>query len=396
MATKGYHSYRGRRSGRSWLLVAVLVLLLAAACAYLFLQRYLRYTDDGGMYFALPFLEETAAEPDVQPESGEEEREMNLVIEEPEESEPAEEPYGDRRLLGLDAPPADAETLNALLAQTGANGFVCSLRDNAGLVYYTSTAALRDAVASGAADAQTLSQLCQETEALAVARLNCFHDSYYAWANMETAGLCQGSGYIWYDSLSYHWLDPAKEAARAYVISLAVECAQMGFDELLLEEMQYPRLRESGEDQLCRRRGGADGVPCPVSDGAAGGPGALRHQGVPAGGRAAADGGGGPGLRRDHRTGSDRAFAPGGRGLHGDGGPGGGSGGSGSPGGGGRGACAGFPDRCPGGGKRRRDRGAPGRGKLVYSLTGDVLAAPGTGLLKTGSRRFFSKVFTKS
>ena len=49
MATKGYHSYRGRRSGRSWLLVAVLVLLLAAACAYLFLQRYLRYTDDGGM-----------------------------------------------------------------------------------------------------------------------------------------------------------------------------------------------------------------------------------------------------------------------------------------------------------------------------------------------------------
>ena len=96
------------------------------------------------------------------------------------------------------------------------------------------------AVASGAADAQTLSQLCQEMEALAVARLNCFHDSYYAWANMETAGLCQGSGYIWYDSLSYHWLDPAKEAARAYVISLAVECAQMGFDELLLDNCGYP------------------------------------------------------------------------------------------------------------------------------------------------------------
>ena len=156
------------------------MLLLAAACAYLFLQRYLRYTDDGGMYFALPFLEETAAEPDVQPGergrgTGDEFGHRGAG-----ESEPAEEPYGDRRLLGLDAPPADAETLNALLAQTGANGFVCSLRDNAGLVYYTSTAALRDAVASGAADAQTLSQLCQEMEALAVARLNCFHDSYYA------------------------------------------------------------------------------------------------------------------------------------------------------------------------------------------------------------------------
>ena len=71
---------------------------------------------------------------------------------------------------------------------------------------------------------------------MAVARLNCFHDSYYAWANMETAGLCQGSGYIWYDSLSYHWLDPAKEAARAYVISLAVECAQMN----TRSSVQYP------------------------------------------------------------------------------------------------------------------------------------------------------------
>ena len=40
--------------------------------------------------------------------------------------------------------------------------------------------------------------------------------------------------------MSYFWLDPAKEQARSYVTSLAVECAQMGFDELLLEEMTYP------------------------------------------------------------------------------------------------------------------------------------------------------------
>ena len=39
-------------------------------------------------------------------------------------------------------------------------------------------------------------------------------------------------------STSYFWLDPDKEAAREYVIALALECAQMGFDELLLEEMR--------------------------------------------------------------------------------------------------------------------------------------------------------------
>ena len=58
---------------------------------------------------------------------------------------------------------------------------------------------------------------------------------------MQPAGICQRNGYIWYDNHNGHWLDPEKEQARAYVISLAVECAQLGFDELVLEEMHYPK-----------------------------------------------------------------------------------------------------------------------------------------------------------
>ena len=59
---------------------------------------------------------------------------------------------------------------------------------------------------------------------------------------MESAGICQSSGYIWYDNLSYYWLDPAKEQARDYIVDLALECARLGFDELLLEEVTYPLL----------------------------------------------------------------------------------------------------------------------------------------------------------
>ena len=53
---------------------------------------------------------------------------------------------------------------------------------------------------------------------------------------MESAGICQPNGYIWYDYDLNHWLEPEKEAARRYVIDLALECAQMGFDELMLED----------------------------------------------------------------------------------------------------------------------------------------------------------------
>lgn len=241
MANKGYQSYRGRRSGRRRLLIVLLVLILLAACAFMFLQRYVTYSDDGSFYLDLPFFREE--EPQQDPaDSGEAGQDVNLIIDGPEEQEPEKTAasYGERRLIGLSALPADGDALSAALHEAGANGFVCTLRDNTGRVYFDSSASIRAAAKDAAISAAALSELCAEEDVVSVARLNCFHDSYYAWENMESAGICQNTGYIWYDNLSYHWLDPAKEQARRYVISLALECAQLGFDELLLEEMCYP------------------------------------------------------------------------------------------------------------------------------------------------------------
>lgn len=67
--TKGYQNYRGRGSRSHKLGIVLLALVLAAACVYLLAQRYITYTDDGGMRLDLPFLSrqkdpgETAGEP---------------------------------------------------------------------------------------------------------------------------------------------------------------------------------------------------------------------------------------------------------------------------------------------------------------------------------------------
>lgn len=240
MATRGYHSYRGRSAGWKRLVIGLSVLALLAACVFMVAQRYITYTDDGGLRLDLPFL--GREEPDDGGEPPPPEEDVNLVIDQPEAPEESEEPgaaaYGQHRLISLENLPA--ESREASLAQAGANGFVYTVRDNTGRVFYASQAALGDAVTAGAVAPEELERLCQREDLTAVARLNCFHDSYYAATHMESAGICQGTGYIWYDSLSYHWLDPDKEETRRYVISLALECAQMGFDELLLEEMSYP------------------------------------------------------------------------------------------------------------------------------------------------------------
>ena len=246
MAYKGYQGYRGRSSGLKTVLVILLILILLLACAFLFLQHYIIYTDDGGIRLDLPsFSERTddppqksepAVEPDVQLHID------GIVQPKPVEdaAPPVQKDVKVRKLAELEQLPADGAALRASLEAAGANGFVYTVKNHAGQVYYGSEVALRDAVAVGSADRAALEALCGDEEVISVARLNCFHDSYYAWTHMEEAGVCQSTGYIWYDFISYFWLDPDKEDARDYVIALALECAQMGFDELLLEEMCYP------------------------------------------------------------------------------------------------------------------------------------------------------------
>lgn len=243
MANKGYHSYRGKRQGRNGK-VLLLVLVLLLACGFLYVQRYITYSDDGSIRLDLPFLREQQTDAPEEPVAPETQPEVDLVVEpgpvsvpeQPEEPEPVPVAC---RVKGLEALPGDRTALGEELASVGANGFVYTLRDNTGRVFYDSAAALRSAV-EAAVSATALEELCGAEDVLSVARLNALHDSYYAWANMESAGICQSNGHIWYDELSYHWLEPEKDKAREYVIALAVECAQLGFDQILLEELCYP------------------------------------------------------------------------------------------------------------------------------------------------------------
>jgi len=130
--------------------------------------------------------------------------------------------------------------LTALLGEKGASGFLYTVRDNTGRVFWNSPTAQSKAVSEDEAGTEVLRQLCGMEGTTAVARFDCLHDSYFAAANMKDAAITRSNGYVWYDNRSWHWLEPEKELARQYVVNLAVECAQLGFDELLLEELCYP------------------------------------------------------------------------------------------------------------------------------------------------------------
>ena len=232
MGTRGYHSYRGRGGRGRVLLAVVLALILLLALGFLFLQDFMVYDSQGNMTLDLPFLRDD--EPDPEPQAPTEpEEDVNLIIEAPET--PAE--------LSLRAMEISLYDFRAAAPrpEAGFNGLVAEVKGEDGVLYYQSALA-----AEGAEDPQALSQealtarLGEERDWTAVAALHCLHDTYYAFANMDGAGICQSSGYIWYDNTNTHWLDPSKEAARAYLCGLAAECADMGFDEILLRGLAYP------------------------------------------------------------------------------------------------------------------------------------------------------------
>ena len=234
---RGYHSYRGRRNVGKVALVVLLVLILVLAGAYLFLQDHIVYESDGSIHVDLPFFQreepsaDLAGEEDVPP----------VEILHGEEGGQASEPLIAQSLSAADLCDTAADAL--LTLEADCNGVVVEVKEDNGFFHYTTEHARQGATAEDAVGRSRLQDALAAAEAeglRTIARMNCFHDSFFAYSNMAGAGICQSSGYIWYDNRSSYWIDPSKEAAQEYLYAVAEECVAMGFDELLLTEFTYP------------------------------------------------------------------------------------------------------------------------------------------------------------
>jgi len=76
------------------------------------------------------------------------------------------------------------------------------------------------------------------TDTYTIARISCFRD-YRAPRRNNNLALRSSQG-NWVDPDEMRWLNPSIEEARAYVVEVCVELAGMGFDEILLDNAFYP------------------------------------------------------------------------------------------------------------------------------------------------------------
>ena len=219
MATKGYQSYRGRMPGWKKILIALLVVILVCAVAVLILQRNQVFDADGA-HIKLPFgAQETLPPSDSSADAEEQDDGLVIDIQEPEAQ--LEELHG----RSFDAALLQEETFDAL--QPGERPVLTMKAANGGVLY----GGLQDAAAAMVRE--------KIADRQAVARISCFADTQKADGDHSLA-VMSVSGKAWRDPDGEAWLDPYNETVTAYLVQILRDCAELGFTEIVLEDVQFP------------------------------------------------------------------------------------------------------------------------------------------------------------
>lgn len=226
-----------RRLG-SALLALLLLCAVALVCFSVWLRRYIVYTPDGArLDFSLSDGASQGQTPnrpdypkiDISFSDGEtEEEEVPILMD---------------RLSGyyIDAKMMqnDMEGLRQRLAELPAGTAVMmDLKSFWGYYYYsTNLGPSSDSYILAEVDA-LIAQLAS-SELYLIGRLPALRDYTYA-LNNTSCGLATKKGYLWVDSSSCYWLDPTKDGTLSYLIHIAKELRELGFDEVVFQDFYVP------------------------------------------------------------------------------------------------------------------------------------------------------------
>ena len=186
---------------------------------------------------------EPAASSEVQPASSEPAAPANAIIE------------GSWGVLDTAAAKDEASLRAAArqLAQQGAAYAVVALKDSAGNILYPSqVAAAAGSIEGASLDPALIASVLKENGLVPVAKLAAFRDPIAARADRNMAIGYTGQAYLWLDNKASAggspWLNPYSDEAVRFIGDLIGEVQSMGFDHVLLENVQFPLAQNGKQD----------------------------------------------------------------------------------------------------------------------------------------------------
>lgn len=239
MRARGYGSYRGRPKWKTALKIALLILVVLIVVLIglmYYLQRFLVVSEDG-VHLELPFLQSGDGQetPAPTPPPVETPPPLELVTPTPTPPPTVLEPVTLPAGAMFDGTAANA------VASVGGNAAVFDMKGDDGMLAYVSAVELA-ATAGVTTDSPGLNMAItafNEGELYTIARVSCFKDNELPRAGQGLA-ILTNSGYRWTDPEGVRWSSPTSADVRDYLTALCVELAQLGFDEIMLDNAGYP------------------------------------------------------------------------------------------------------------------------------------------------------------
>ncbi len=144
--------------------------------------------------------------------------------------------------LALLSLPDQVRALIDLVERTELNAIVVDVKGDRGWLAYPSQVPLAQELGvaiGGLMDIREFLRLCKERGIYTIARLVIFKDSPLAFGHPELA-VTNADGTVWTDAKGAGWTNPFRQEVVDYNIAIAVEVAQMGFDEIQVDYVRFP------------------------------------------------------------------------------------------------------------------------------------------------------------
>lgn len=250
-------SYRNKRRAKILLAVLggiVLVVFVACLLRFIYLQRFLVYTDNG---VELNYAQDLQS--DRAPMETTDLSQYPVQVMAPEDNVAVSSQANEemKQLAGFYATTSmllDMPSVTETLAeQEPVAALLLDMKSIYGNFYYAST--IPGAVQSSAdipAVTAFLEELSSREDLYLIARVPSFSDNNFALAN-QSCGLPLSSGALWMDSEGCYWLDPLEEDVQNYLVSIAKELSGLGFDEVVFADFYVPDSENIVYDQEVSR-----------------------------------------------------------------------------------------------------------------------------------------------
>ncbi len=140
--------------------------------------------------------------------------------------------------------PALRDNLVKLIEETEINSVMIDAKDYSGTLSFKPTSAellpAWEASKCGARDMKDFLRLLKDKNIYTIARVTVFQDPHYAKLHPELAVRKKSDGGVWHDRKGLAFLDVGGKGTWDYIVEIAKESHNIGFDEINFDYIRYP------------------------------------------------------------------------------------------------------------------------------------------------------------